>query len=126
MSLTIPHFSSICLLLCLSASWTLLLSDSPRPGRIWSVGGQDNGCGQFSLTTDGEQLMLMCQGRLGTERENRMLLKLGYFEQGLATLTLKKCFSKFSRPGMVISWSTCFRCRVQIPTSRLLHCIYPS
>ena len=37
---------SVCLPPYLSASWRPCFSDSPRPGSIWSVGGQDNGHGQ--------------------------------------------------------------------------------
>lgn len=48
----------VCLCICQPAGD--LLSDSPRPGRIWSVGGQDNGSGQCGLTTSGEQPKLMC------------------------------------------------------------------
>lgn len=81
--LLIAALHSFPLCICLPASVPIcqpdgtLLSDFPSPGSIWSVGGQDNGCGQFGLTTSGEQPMLICWGRPGAEKENRISLELG-------------------------------------------------
>lgn len=44
----------------------------------------------------------------------------GCLAWGLATVTLKQCFSKFSSPGLKINWSTWLKFRVLGPTSRLL------